>query len=348
MWLDPAPGTNDVVGLRSGHGGDEFDMLFAGDDFVLQLHRHEAEEHRIPHGAPGGDSGGITLWFEAEDRTVSTLIAQARRPRRPSPGSRNGIRRRITTRRPSGIRMATSWCSTARSSRAERAGAARTVQNEPVHSGSQAYDRIGVGYAALRRPDPRLAEMMHQAIGDAETIVNVGAGAGSYEPRDSAVVSVEPSSVDAGPASGDLGGSRPMAEHLPFGDAAFDVAMAVMTVHHWNDLDRGSPSSVGSAAVRSSSPGIPNIGPDCGSWRTTFPPSVPWKAPASRTCRISCPPWTRIPYRPSRYRTTSRTASRRHFGADPRCTSTRLSAPPVRPSPLFPLTPGGAGAGTTA
>ena len=69
-----------VVGLRSGHGGDEFDMLFAGDDFVLQLHRHEAEEHRIPHGAPGGDSGGITLWFEAEDRdSFDALIERARR-----------------------------------------------------------------------------------------------------------------------------------------------------------------------------------------------------------------------------------------------------------------------------
>jgi SAM-dependent methyltransferase len=107
-----------------------------------------------------------------------------------------------------------------------------------VHSGSQAYDRIGVGYAALRRPDPRLAAMIHQAIGDAETIVNVGAGAGSYEPRDSAVVSVEPSSVMLAQHRGPRR-VQAMAEHLPFGDAAFDVAMAVMTVHHWNDLDRG-------------------------------------------------------------------------------------------------------------
>jgi catechol 2,3-dioxygenase-like lactoylglutathione lyase family enzyme len=63
-----------VVGLRSGHEGDEFDMLFAGDDFVWQLHRHDAEEHRIPHGAPGGDSGGITLGSRPRTGTESTVL----------------------------------------------------------------------------------------------------------------------------------------------------------------------------------------------------------------------------------------------------------------------------------
>ena len=107
-----------------------------------------------------------------------------------------------------------------------------------MHSGSQVYDRIGVGYAALRRPDPRLATMIHRAIGDAETIVDVGAGTGSYEPRDRAVVAVEPSSVMLAQHRGPRR-VQALAEHLPFQDAAFDVAMAVMTVHHWNDLDRG-------------------------------------------------------------------------------------------------------------
>jgi len=115
---------------------------------------------------------------------------------------------------------------------------ARTVQNEAVHGGSQAYDRIGVGYAAVRRPDPRLAAMIHQAIGDAETVLNVGAGTGSYEPLDRAVVAVEPSSVMLAQHRG-FRRVQGMAEHLPFGDAAFDVAMAVLTVHHWDDLDRG-------------------------------------------------------------------------------------------------------------
>jgi SAM-dependent methyltransferase len=107
-----------------------------------------------------------------------------------------------------------------------------------MRGGSQAYDRIGVGYAALRRPDPRLAAMIARAIGDAETVVNVGAGAGSYEPPDRAVVALEPSSVMLAQHRG----SRRVqgtAEHLPFDDAAFDVAMAVLTVHHWEDLDQG-------------------------------------------------------------------------------------------------------------
>jgi catechol 2,3-dioxygenase-like lactoylglutathione lyase family enzyme len=71
---------HDVLGLVSGHGGDEYDMLFSGDDFVLQLHREEAGEHRIPGGEPGAGGGtGITLWFEAEHRrSFDELVARAR------------------------------------------------------------------------------------------------------------------------------------------------------------------------------------------------------------------------------------------------------------------------------
>jgi SAM-dependent methyltransferase len=107
-----------------------------------------------------------------------------------------------------------------------------------VPRGSQPYDRIGVGYATTRLPDPRLAALIHRAIGDAETVVNVGAGAGSYEPQGRTVVAVEPSSVMLAQHRGPRR-VQAVAEHLPFDDAAFDVAMAVMTVHHWNDLDRG-------------------------------------------------------------------------------------------------------------
>jgi SAM-dependent methyltransferase len=113
-----------------------------------------------------------------------------------------------------------------------------TVQNGRVQGGPQAYDRIGVGYAAVRLPDPRLAAMISQAIGDAETVVNVGAGTGSYEPPDRSVVAVEPSSVMLAQHRGRRR-VRGTAEHLPFDDATFDVAMAVLTVHHWQDLDRG-------------------------------------------------------------------------------------------------------------
>jgi SAM-dependent methyltransferase len=113
-----------------------------------------------------------------------------------------------------------------------------TVQNGPVQRGTQAYDRIGAGYAAVRLPDPRLAAMIPEAIGDAETVVNVGAGTGSYEPLDRTVVAVEPSSVMLGQHRG-IRRVQATAEHLPFDDAAFDVAMAILTVHHWADLDQG-------------------------------------------------------------------------------------------------------------
>ena len=98
------------------------------------------------------------------------------------------------------------------------------------------YDRIGVGYAAHRRPDPRIAARIDAALGDARTIVNVGAGTGSYEPRDRDVVAVEPSRTmidqraDAGAAT-----VQGVAEALPLPDGAFDAAMAIMTIHHWDD-----------------------------------------------------------------------------------------------------------------
>jgi SAM-dependent methyltransferase len=102
------------------------------------------------------------------------------------------------------------------------------------------YDEIGRGYAAVRVEDPRLAKPIWDALGDARSVVNVGAGAGSYEPRDREVVAVEPSAVmiaqrpaDAAPAV------RAAAEHLPFPHDSFDAAMAVITLHHWDDVDAG-------------------------------------------------------------------------------------------------------------
>ena len=75
------------------------------------------------------------------------------------------------------------------------------------------YEQIGHGYAAVRREDPRIAAIIHEALGDAATVVNVGAGAGSYEPRDRHVIAVEPSDVMAsqrpdGPGAGDPGDRR--------------------------------------------------------------------------------------------------------------------------------------------
>ena len=103
-----------------------------------------------------------------------------------------------------------------------------------------AYDTIGLNYAALRRPDPRIAAAIHAALGDARTILNVGAGAGSYEPRDRVVTAVEPSAemIAQRPPS-DASVVRTSAEALPFDDDAFDAAMAILTVHHWSDGARG-------------------------------------------------------------------------------------------------------------
>jgi SAM-dependent methyltransferase len=102
------------------------------------------------------------------------------------------------------------------------------------------YDTIGVNYAALRRPDPRIAAAIRRALGGARTVVNVGAGAGSYEPEDRDVVAVEPSAaMIAKRPAGAAPALQAIAERLPFADDAFDAAMAVLTVHHWRDVAAG-------------------------------------------------------------------------------------------------------------
>lgn len=102
------------------------------------------------------------------------------------------------------------------------------------------YDSIGHNYALYRRADPRLSAAVHAALGDARTVVNVGAGAGSYEPLDRPVIPIDPSAVMALQRER----TRPpavlgAAEQLPLADGAVDAAMAVMTLNHWNDVERG-------------------------------------------------------------------------------------------------------------
>ncbi len=102
------------------------------------------------------------------------------------------------------------------------------------------YDTIGIDYANLRKPDPRIAAAVELALGDAETIVNVGAGAGSYEPVGRRITAVEPSAkMIAQRPSGTAEIVQASAEDLPFEDNSFDAAMAVLTVHHWEDKAKG-------------------------------------------------------------------------------------------------------------
>jgi SAM-dependent methyltransferase len=105
---------------------------------------------------------------------------------------------------------------------------------------SQLYDAIGVGYQQRRRPDPRLAAAIIRALDDAETVVNVGAGAGSYEPSDRSVVAVEPAMTMIRQRHAD-GATvvQASANDLPFRDDAFAASLAILTVHHWPDRARG-------------------------------------------------------------------------------------------------------------
>jgi SAM-dependent methyltransferase len=102
------------------------------------------------------------------------------------------------------------------------------------------YDRYGRTYTATRRTEPRIAARIDAALGDARTVVNVGAGTGSYEPAGREVTAVEPSAV--------MRAQRPPgapeaidadAAALPFADASFDAAMAVLSDHHWSDRAGG-------------------------------------------------------------------------------------------------------------
>ena len=102
------------------------------------------------------------------------------------------------------------------------------------------YDEIGRTYARTRQADPRIAARIAAALGDADSVLNVGAGSGNYEPTDRRVIALEPSMtmirqrpVGAAPVV------RGVAGDLPFVDRSFDVAMGTLTLHHWPDLGAG-------------------------------------------------------------------------------------------------------------
>jgi SAM-dependent methyltransferase len=102
------------------------------------------------------------------------------------------------------------------------------------------YDTIGRSYAATRREEPCIAEAIVKALGDARSVVNVGAGTGSYEPRDRELIAVEPSDVMiAQRPPGRAPVVRGRAEALPLEDDCCDAAMAILSVHHWDDRAAG-------------------------------------------------------------------------------------------------------------
>ena len=103
-------------------------------------------------------------------------------------------------------------------------------------SGARLYDTIGATYTVTRRTEPRIAAQVWAALGDARTVVNVGAGTGSYEPPGRDVTAVEPSAVmRAQRPAGAAPCIAATAESLPFEDQSFDAAMAIATIDHWQD-----------------------------------------------------------------------------------------------------------------
>ena len=107
-------------------------------------------------------------------------------------------------------------------------------------AGDVDYATHGQGYGRQRRTDPRLEAWVHAALGGAHTVLNVGAGAGSYEPTDRHVLAIEPSAAMRAQRPAHLTPAvDAVAEKLPLDDQSFDAAMALVTVHQWPDLARG-------------------------------------------------------------------------------------------------------------
>ena len=105
---------------------------------------------------------------------------------------------------------------------------------------SAKYDTIGLNYAELRKPDRRIARIIESALGSAQTVLNVGAGTGSYEPADRSVTAVEPSGeMIRKRRPGAAEAVQASADDLPFDDKSFDASMAILTIHHWPDKAAG-------------------------------------------------------------------------------------------------------------
>ena len=107
-------------------------------------------------------------------------------------------------------------------------------------AGDVDYAAVGSNYSAFRQPDPRIARLILGRLGNATSVLNVGAGAGSYEPTDRTVTAVEPSASMRAQRPAHLSTAiDAVAESLPFPDQSFDAALATFTVHQWQNLEAG-------------------------------------------------------------------------------------------------------------
>ena len=202
-------------------------------------------------------------------------------------------------------------------------------------SDSPEYDRIGRLYSRHRRPEPRIAARITQALGDASTVLNIGAGTGSYEPLGPGVVAVEPSPVMI---SQRPDGAAPVvqavAEALPFAAGSFDAALAVFTVHHWTDVRAGLDEITRVArrvVILTFDPAV-----HAGFW--LLEDYLPESNDLPSCCpRLRRPPWPNgsAPNRSKTFRSrpTASTASTGRTGTGPRRISIPRSAPASRAWP---------------
>ena len=124
--------------------------------------------------------------------------------------------------------------------RGEMERKALSFRHDDGSAGDVNYAVFGAGYARYRQPDPRIAAFINKALGNSQSVLNVGAGAGSYEPVGRSVTAVEPSASMRAQRPAHLPAAvNAVAEHLPFADESFDACMAVFTVHQWQDLKGG-------------------------------------------------------------------------------------------------------------
>jgi Methyltransferase domain len=115
-----------------------------------------------------------------------------------------------------------------------------TRRHHDGSAGDANYGVIGKRYADFRQPDPRIAQLIEDALGHARTVLNVGAGTGSYEPTGRIVTAVEPSASMRNQRPAGLPPAiDAVAEHLPFPEDSFDASMSTFSVHQWKDLDAG-------------------------------------------------------------------------------------------------------------